>query len=139
MPVFHNPRVVIVSEGSGGLAAALAVVALAVVISSAAVLIADVLTAILVTMTALALAGTGILAIILRRTGLRTPLPPGAARTPAQPPSARTAQALTGPPLAIEAAGPVYGPTAVHHAEVIEYTPGAGPPVVERATIPGPS
>jgi len=94
MQIFVRPARVTVEESGGGLAAAVAVVALAAVISSAAAAVADVLTAVLITMTALALAGLGVLAIVLRRHGLRAPLPPG---------PARTARALTGPPLAIEA------------------------------------
>jgi len=108
MAIFVRPARVTVEESDGGLAAAVAIVALAAVISSAAVIIADVLTAVLITMTALALAGLGVLALVLRRDGLRAPLPPGPARASVRPPAARTAQAISGPPLAIEA--PLQGP-----------------------------
>jgi len=94
MPTYVRPARVIVEESGGGLAAAVAVIGVAAVISSAAAVIEDVLTAVLITMTALALAGLGVLAIVLRRHGLRAPLPPG---------PARAAQAISGPPLAIEA------------------------------------
>jgi len=106
MPTYVRPARVIVEESGGGLAAAVAVIGLGAVISSAAVIIADVLTAVLIIMCALALAGLGVLAIVLRRHGLRAPLPPGPGRTPAHPPTARTAQAITGPPLAIGAPRP---------------------------------
>jgi len=108
MAIFVRPARVTVEESDGGLAAAVAIVALAAVISSAAVIIADVLTAVLITMTALALAGLGVLALVLRRDGLRAPLPPGPARASVRPPAGRAAQALSGPPLAIEA--PLQGP-----------------------------
>jgi hypothetical protein len=133
MPTFHSPRKVVVTEGGGdGLAAALAVVALAAVISSAAVIIEDVLNAVMITMVALALAGTGVLAIVLRRHGLAHPLPPRSARTSVPAPVARPATAITAPlkavmplpisrpgatsPLAIEAPRPAFGPGAVHQA-----------------------
>ena len=106
MPTYVRPARVIVEESGGGLAAAVAVIAVAAVISSAAVIIADVLTAILIIMCALALAGVGVLAIILRRHGLRAPLPPGPARASVRPPAGRAATALSGPPLAIEAPRP---------------------------------
>ena len=106
MPTYVRPARVIVEESGGGLAAAVAVIAVAAVISSAAVIIADVLTAILITMTALALAGVGVLAIVLRRHGLRAPMPPEPARASVRPPAGRAATALSGPPLAIEAPRP---------------------------------
>jgi len=118
MTVFIRPARVIVEE-SGGLAAAISVVALAAVLSAASAIIADVLTAVLITMTALALAGLGILAIVLRRHGLRAPLPPGPARAPVRPPAARTAQAISAPPLAIEAPRP-----ALHRGQAP--VPGCG-------------
>jgi hypothetical protein len=112
MPTFHSPRKVVVDEGGGWLGAVAAVVALAVVISSAAALIEDVLTAILITMVALALAGTGVLAITLRRHGVRTAwqLPGQVSRSPVPADPARGnlghpggTVALPAAPLAIEA------------------------------------
>ena len=71
MPIFNNPRQVIVTEdGTGGLAVLAAVLVIAAVISAEAVLIAQVIQAILVTaITALA-GSSAVLALVLRRTGV---------------------------------------------------------------------
>jgi hypothetical protein len=101
MPTFHSPRKVVVDEGGGWPGAVAAVVALAVIISAASAVIEDVLTAVLITMVALALAGTGVLAITLRRHGLAHPLPPRSARTSVPAPVARPATAITAAPKAV--------------------------------------
>lgn len=107
MPTFIRPAKVVVTEDSGGLAAVAGLAALAAVTAAASAIITDVLTAILITLVALALAGTGVLAILLRRDGLHAPLPPAPGRAPAPELPAATATAITAP-LAIEA--PKTGP-----------------------------
>ncbi|HEY5360315.1 MAG TPA: hypothetical protein VIJ82_21955 [Streptosporangiaceae bacterium] len=102
MAIFIRPSRVIVEESGGGwLAAVVAVVGLAVVISAAAVVIADVLTAILITLAAAVAGSAGVLTIVLRRAGLSHPLPPGTGRAAAPVPAARSATAITGARLSI--------------------------------------
>jgi hypothetical protein len=71
MPVFNNPRQVIVTEGgTGALAVIAAVLVIAAIISAEAVLIAQVIQAILVTAVT-ALAGSSAVAVLVfRRTGV---------------------------------------------------------------------
>lgn len=71
MPTFHHPRTVVVSDDGGGLAASIAAaVALVVVVSAASALIADILTAVLITLAVAAAGSVAVLALVLRRTGL---------------------------------------------------------------------
>lgn len=105
MPVFHRPRTVVVSDdGHDGLVAVAALIALAAVVSSAAAIITDVLTAILIVLGVAAVAGLGVLVLVLRRPG-RTWHPPAPCRAPVPGRVVVSARVISAPPpRAIEAA-----------------------------------
>ncbi|MGH3400618.1 MAG: hypothetical protein ACRDPO_38645 [Streptosporangiaceae bacterium] len=94
--------------GGSSAAAIAAVIALAVVVSAASAVIADVLDAILIALAAVVLGSLGVLAIVLRRSGVarvqRPPAPeraavPGAAPVAAQAISARRPLAIDPPAM----------------------------------------
>ena len=90
MPTYIRPgRVTITDDAPGPLAAVVGLAAAAVVVSSAAAVIADVLDAILITLAVLAVAGTGALVLLLRRTrghaGLYAPVRPPVPRATRSP------------------------------------------------------
>src|ERR1022692_3965992 len=109
MPIFDNPRQVIVTEGgSDGLATLAAVLVIAAIVSAEAVLIAQVIQAILVTAVTALAGSSAILALVLRRTGVWvTWRPPVLAGRAVQVAAARPAEAISAPrPRAIEAPRP---------------------------------
>jgi hypothetical protein len=102
MPVFRNPRLVVVDEGGGAGAAIAAVIGVAVVVSAAGALIADLVTAILICAVVAVLGSLGVLAVVLRRGRGRTGLYAPESDRPAAPTQPAVLEAAR--PPAIETA-----------------------------------